>query len=112
MQNFSVALAPSRLDQVINPWTWNINLGGSNDTTLERRVLDEVGSYGRQIGQLGDALGVLIGLVPDEMRKSLPKTQQDALTKAEKQLKLIGLIKEARALERELGDKTASDSVN
>jgi hypothetical protein len=112
MQNFNVALAPSRLDQVINPWTWNINLGGSTDTTLERRVLDEVGSYGRQMGQLGDALSVLIGLIPDDVREGLPQKQQAALTKAEKQLELIDLLKKARALEQEIGGKTATSASN
>jgi hypothetical protein len=68
MSQFSVSLAPSRLDQTINPWTWNIgslslfsvNLGESSDPTLESRILAQVGSYGRQIGQIGDALAVLI----------------------------------------------------
>lgn len=54
--------------QEINPWTWftkiahgqlgfiNINMGKSSDPGLEQQILDDVGSYGRQIGQLGDAL--------------------------------------------------------
>jgi hypothetical protein len=58
--------------QAINPWNWfvrtvgnqvglvNINLGKSSDPQLEEQILDEVGSYGRQLGQIGDALAVLI----------------------------------------------------
>jgi hypothetical protein len=70
MQSFSVSLAPSQLTQAINPWTWNfqgaqfslfnVNLGQSSDPALERQILDDVGSYGRQIGQIGDALGVIL----------------------------------------------------
>ena len=103
-QNFSVAMAPARLDQVINPWTWNINLGGSSDPTLERRVLDEVGSYGRQIGQIGDAVGVLASLID---RDQLTDPQRKILEKFDKQLRLIDLLKQARQLEKELaGPKT------
>ena len=72
--------------QAINPWSWflrfvgnqfgliNIDLGKSSDPELEREILDDVGSYGKQIGQLGDALRVLIdhvnlkGLRPEEER--------------------------------------------
>lgn len=72
--------------QAINPLTWflkastaqfgffNINIGKSADPQLEEQILDEVGSYGRQLGQLGDALGVLLnhvdldGLTPKEQK--------------------------------------------
>lgn len=57
--------------QTINPWTWmtqlvgnqfgiNINLGKSSEPALERLILDEVGSYGRQLGRMSDAMRVLI----------------------------------------------------
>lgn len=58
--------------QAINPWNWmlssvgsqfgliNINVGKSADPQLEKQILDEVGSYGRQLGRLGDVLGVLL----------------------------------------------------
>jgi hypothetical protein len=38
---------------------FNVNLGGSGDPTMERAMLDHVGSYGRQIGWLCDAIEVL-----------------------------------------------------
>lgn len=73
--------------QAINPWTWllnaagnqvgfvNINLGKSADPELEARILDEVGSYGRQIGRLGEALGVLLKHVrPDDLSDDEKKT--------------------------------------
>ena len=72
--------------QAINPWTWfvrsvggqfgliNINLGKSSDPVLEQQILDDVGTYGRQLGQIGDALAVLLrhvklaDLSPDEVQ--------------------------------------------
>jgi hypothetical protein len=41
---------------------------------MEQRILDEVGSYGRQLGRIGDALKVLLahvdlaGLKPEELK--------------------------------------------
>jgi hypothetical protein len=76
VSNFYVSLAPAQLQQDINPWTWvnpfahsqigwiNVNLGKSSDPALERRILDDVGSYGRQIGQLGDALEAVLNHLP------------------------------------------------
>jgi hypothetical protein len=70
LQPFQVQLAPDRLWQAINPWTWtfegsqvglvNVNIGETKYPETERAILDEVGSYGRQIGRIGDALEVLI----------------------------------------------------
>jgi hypothetical protein len=74
------------VSQTINPWTWflktvggqfgliNINLGKSSDPELEQQILEDVGTYGRQLGQIGDALEVLLkhakleGLQPEEQR--------------------------------------------
>ena len=103
MQDFSLSLAPSRLDQVINPWTWNlftINLGQSSDPKLERRILDEVGTYGRQLGQIGDVVGVLMSLVDQDR---LTDQQKATFDKLADQLKLVALIKEQRGLEKKLG---------
>ncbi len=38
----------------------NINLGQSSDPDVEREVLSDVGTYGRQIGRIGDVLIVLL----------------------------------------------------
>lgn len=67
-QSFNLALAPSQLTQTINPWSWTfgdislftVNLGQSSDPAFEARVLEQVGTYGRQIGRIGEALEVLI----------------------------------------------------
>ena len=55
---------------------FNINLGSSGDPALEERILAEVGSYGRQLGRLGDALNVLLahvdlGALKPEERKAI-----------------------------------------
>ena len=54
--------------QSISPWTAlfspignqlgviNINLGQSSDPDVEQEVLSDVGTYGKQIGRIGDAL--------------------------------------------------------
>lgn len=64
--------------QAINPWQWmwnasggqygivNINLGQSADPALEQRILEEVGSYGRQIGRLSDVVAILLKHVQPE----------------------------------------------
>lgn len=69
MPDFKLALAPQQLTQTINPWSWtfgdislfSINMGKSAAPGVEARVLDEVGSYGRQLGRIGEALTVIIG---------------------------------------------------
>ena len=38
----------------------NIDLGRTEEPELERRILRDVGSYGRQIGRMSEALEVLI----------------------------------------------------
>jgi hypothetical protein len=92
------------VDQTINPWTWffrgvtqfgliNINLGKSSDPDLEQSVLDEVGSYGRQIGQISDALDVLLRHIPLE---NLNKHERDALTDFRLQLEQVNRLKEKR----------------
>ena len=59
------------VSQSILPWTWmthatgqwglvNINLGRTPDPEGERRVLDQAGSYGHQLGRLSEALQAAI----------------------------------------------------
>jgi hypothetical protein len=73
MPDFKLPLSGDVI-QAINPWNWvfqpqgqfglvNINLGKSADPQLEQRILDDVGSYGRQLGRIGDALEVLLNHV-------------------------------------------------
>jgi hypothetical protein len=104
MPAFSVSLAPSQLSQTINPWTWafsggqfgliNIDLGQSGDPLVERRVLDKVGSYGRQLGRIGDALQVVL----DHMDLS-GLTREEANTLAVLKAQLIEVERVKRAAE-------------
>ncbi|MCY0094118.1 hypothetical protein [Hoeflea ulvae] len=71
MAEFKLPLS-GNVSQLINPWTsWfssygsqvgliNINLGQSPAPEVEQEILDDVGSYGRQLGRIGDALAVLL----------------------------------------------------
>ena len=76
--------------QSINPWTWftkvaagqvgfiNVNLGKSTDPELEQQILDDVGSYGRQLGQLADALEAVLVHLKAEAWKGEAKEAVDA----------------------------------
>lgn len=74
MPNLQLPLSGD-VTQTINPWNWflrtvgnqfgliNINLGKTSNPELEERILNDVGTYGRQLGQIGDALAVLLAHV-------------------------------------------------
>jgi hypothetical protein len=91
--------------QTINPWNWfmnlfgnqfgliNIDLGKSSDPQLEEQILSDVGSYGRQIGQIGDALQVLIRHVN---LTGLSSDEQRALNALQFQLEEINRLKHKR----------------
>lgn len=92
------------VSQIISPWTsWfsafgsqigliNINLGRSSAPEVEREILDDVGSYGRQLGRIGDALAVLLKhFHPDE---PLDEKEEKALRALRVMLDQIGDIKE------------------
>jgi hypothetical protein len=113
MPDFNLSLAPARLTQTINPWTFNlgslftINLGDSADPVLESRILDKGGSYGRQIGRLGDVLGILLAVA--EKRKDMATLSPDDLDKIEdfkRQLKRVEELKDDR--KRELRSQPAA----
>jgi hypothetical protein len=72
-------LAPSALTQPILPnWQFhlfNVNLGTSSNPAVEQAALEQVGSYGRQIGHLAEAVELIVkkirlldspDLTPDE----------------------------------------------
>lgn len=91
-QPFQVSLAPQQLWQSINPWfagssgdqfgLINIDLGHGDETT-ERDILADVGSYGKQLGHLAEALEVVIEVLrqiaPDKLA-ALDQQQRDKLT--------------------------------
>ncbi len=91
--------------QAINPWNWvfrsegsqvglvNVYMGHAGDPVLEQKILDDVGTYGRQLGRIGDALAVII----NHMDKSdLTDEEQRALRTLSLQLEHIDAIKEER----------------
>ena len=77
----------------------NINLGRSSDPNLEQTILDEVGSYGRQIGQISDALDVILRHVPLD---NLTERDRDALTDFRLQIEQVNRLKAKRGRERQL----------
>lgn len=115
MPDFNLSLAPSRLTQTINPWTFNlgslftINLGDSRDPELESRILVKGGSYGRQIGRIGDALGVLIAQAEKRGElDGLSQTDQEKIDALKTQLRRVNELKDDRKLE--LGRSSAKPS--
>jgi hypothetical protein len=98
---FQFSVAPEKLWQAINPWTFmnqgaqfglvNINLGQTPRPDIEQKVLDEVGSYGRQLGRIGDALEVLI----DRLKlDGLSRDEADALAILKGQLAEVRKVKQ------------------
>jgi hypothetical protein len=100
---FQISLAPNQLLQAINPWTFyqqgaqfgliNIDLGDTAESDLERKLLDRVGSYGRQLGRIGDALEVVLKHVK---LGDLKPEEQDALDILKGQLAAVRQVKADR----------------
>jgi len=78
-----VQWAPSNLTQPILPnWSFhlfNIELGTSSNPAIEQEALRKVGSYGRQIGHLAEALEVVIGELKLLESRNLTQAQKDTL---------------------------------
>lgn len=91
--------------QAINPWKWvfdwagsnfsllNINLGRSADPDLEQEILSEVGSYGRQLGRMSEAVQVLVDKLD---RSSLSTEERHTIEAFEVQLREISELKQRR----------------
>jgi hypothetical protein len=100
-RTFQLSLAPQKLWQAINPWTFyqqgaqfgfiNIDLGQTPHPEVEQAVLDEVGSYGRQLGRIGDALEVLLDHVKLD---DLNDREKDAIAILRGQLAEVRKVKE------------------
>jgi len=100
-KTFQLSLAPEKLWQTINPWTFyqqgaqfgfiNIDLGQTSHPEVERAILDDVGSYGRQLGRIGDALEVLLNHVKLDR---LSQAEKDALSVLRGQLAAVRQVKE------------------
>jgi hypothetical protein len=111
---FQISLAPDQLWQAINPITAyqqgaqfgliNIDLGGAGDSDLERKILKTVGSYGRQLGRIGDALEVILKHVK---LGDLKPEEHDALDILKGQL---ASVRQAKAEQRASAQTNASDA--
>jgi hypothetical protein len=113
---FQVSLAPQQLWQAINPWTFyqqgaqigllNIDLGQTPNPQAERAILHEVGSYGRQIGHIGDVLEVLL----DHLKlKDLEPAEKDAIDILRGQLAQVRQVK-ARVEARQASSANAQSA--
>jgi hypothetical protein len=99
-KTFQFSLAPERLWQAINPWTFyqegaqfgfiNIYLGQTPHPEVEQAILNDVGSYGRQLGRIGDALEVLLNHVKLD---GLSQAEKDALSVLRGQLAAVRQVK-------------------
>jgi hypothetical protein len=97
------SLAPDQLWQAINPMTFNqqgaqfgfinLDLGAAGESDLERKLLAQVGSYGRQLGRIGDALEVILKHVK---LGDLKPEEQDALDILKGQLATVRQVKAGR----------------
>ena len=106
---FQVSLAPETLWQAINPWSFyqqgaqfgliNIEFGQTSRPDIEQAILEKVGSYGRQLGRIGDALEVLLDHVK---LKNLDDRERDALAV------LRGQLAEIRQVKQEMQAATGS----
>ncbi len=76
-------LAPSTLTQPILPnWSFNlfsVNLGATSNAAIEQEALQNVGSYGKQIGHLAEALEVVIKRLKLLDTAELSKENRDAI---------------------------------
>ncbi len=102
-QEFRMPLSGD-VTQAINPWSWtlrmiggqfgliNVNLGSTPDPALEQTILEEVGSYGRQLGRIGDAMAVLLRHLD---RAKLNADELGAIKALEDQLAQVEKVKQA-----------------
>jgi hypothetical protein len=117
-KTFQLSLAPQKLWQAINPWTFyqqgaqlgfiNIDLGQTPHPEVEQAILDDVGSYGRQLGRIGDALEVLLKHVK---LKDLSQAEKDTLDELKGQLAAVRQVK-SRMLKANGHHKAPAPHVN
>lgn len=76
-------MAPANLNQPILPnWSFNlfnVNMGASTNAAIEQEALQTVGSYGKQIGHLAEALELIISKLHLLESKDLSQSDKDAL---------------------------------
>jgi hypothetical protein len=63
-------------------WSFNlfsVNLVASSNAAVEQEALEKVGSYGRQIGHLAEALELIVGRLKLLESKDLSQQEKDVL---------------------------------
>ena len=98
-RSFWPRLVPNWLSQSINRQLFqgatfgliNVELGSSANPEVEQAILDEVGSYGRQLGRIGDALEILLRHVD---HTKLNDAERKVLQACEDQLTHVRLVKQ------------------
>ena len=101
---FQISLAPDQLgrrsipgpsiSRALNSASSTSISAAAGNSDLERKILEKVGSYGRQLGRLGDALEVILRHVKLE---DLSSDEQDVLKVLEGQL---AQVRQAKADQR------------
>jgi hypothetical protein len=83
----------------------NVEVGHSSAPEIEAKVLENVGSYGKQLGRIGDALSVLVDHF--EPRKQLSRDEKKAIRALKAMLDEIDDVKRANGREpaRENGEE-------
>lgn len=71
----------------------NVDLGHSSAPDVEAQALENVGSYGKQLGRMGDAMRVLLDHF--EPRRPLSKSEKKAIRALQAMLDEIDDIKRA-----------------
>ena len=94
------------VNQIIAPWTQffgpsdnqiglvNVRLGSSIDPQLERRIVETTGSYGKQIGRIGEALAALIEHL--EEKKLLVDLEDGARDAIDDLMRMVAAIEEVK----------------
>jgi hypothetical protein len=98
------------VEQDILPWTWwlrfvgqwglvNINLGRTAAPDLERQILDKVGSYGRQLGRVSEALQAVVEatLVNEDGKFDRAKLSDEQIAAPVNFKKLLDAVEELKS---------------
>ena len=94
--------------QSINPVTWwvrgaqqvgfiNVYATNTPDAALERRIVEDVASYGRQLGRIMDALDVLLARAERERTGAWDASERAAVAAFRELVRDVAAVKEQRA---------------
>ena len=84
-------------DQVGQIGLVNIDLGNTPNPDLERKILDEVGSYGRQLGRLSEALEVLLDEATEAKLLDRSKLSDDQIVALHDFREMLAKVKDVKS---------------